>query len=256
VAQALRPFPQFGSVGQANATYGSSNYHSLQVYGQKRMSRGLDFTAAYTFSKMIDDTRQFSSGVGQQNYYDRQAERSISATDQPHILSFSYVYELPLARNRRIGGWTVSGIHRYASGLPQSLAVINTLPIFNGVLRPNAVLGVPQRAPVASGRFDPGRERWINPVAFAAPPAFRFGNTSRYLSSLRGPASLSESFAILKDTRIVELVKLQFRTEISNPFNRTVFGDPVTNLSAPNFGQITSQANTPRIIQFGLKLIW
>src|SRR5262249_41919212 len=95
VAQALRPFPQYGSIGQVAVTYGNSNYNSLQVNAQKRMSRGFDFSVAYTFSKMIDDTRQFTTGVGQQNYYDRRGERSISVYEQPHILSISYVYELP-----------------------------------------------------------------------------------------------------------------------------------------------------------------
>jgi hypothetical protein len=268
VAQALRPFPQYNSVGQAAATYGNSNYHSLQVYGQKRMSRGFDFTVAYTFSKMIDDTRSFSTGVGQQNYYDRRAERAISVFDQPHILAISYIYELPFGPGRAhlsglgglgrriVGGWNLSGIHRYTSGVPQSLSVTNTLPIFNGTLRPNSAPGVAPRGQEGPGGFDPNRDRWIDPAAFSAPPAFTFGNTSRYLSWLRGPASLSESFAILKDTPIREQINLQFRTEISNPFNRVVFSDPQTNFSNANFGQIGSQANTPRVIQLGLKLIW
>jgi len=268
VAQALRPFPQYNSVGQAGATYGNSNYHSLQVHAQKRMSRGFDFTASYTFSKMIDDTRQFSTGVGQQNFYDRRAERSISVYDQPHILAISYVYELPFGPgrphlsglggvgSRLVGGWNLSGIHRYTSGLPQSLAVTNTLPIFNGTLRPNSVAGVAQRAPEGAGGFDPNRDRWINPAAFSLPASFTFGNTSRYIGTLRGPASLAESFALLKDTSIHERIHLQFRTEISNPFNRVVFSDPQTNFSNANFGQIVAQSNTPRVIQFGLKLIW
>ena len=142
------------------------------------------------------------------------------------------------------------------SGLPQSLSVINTLPIFNGTLRPNSVAGVDPRGQEGPGGFDPNRDRWINPAAFSVPAPFTFGNTSRYISTLRGPASLSESFAILKDTPIREQINLQFRTEISNPFNRTVFSDPQTNLSNPNFGQIVSQSNTPRVIQLGLKLIW
>jgi hypothetical protein len=250
------------------ATYGNSNYHSLQVNAQKRMSRGFDFSVAYTFSKMIDDTRQFTTGVGQQNYYDRRGERSISVYDQPHILSISYVYELPFGPGRPYlsglggvgkhlaGGWNLSGIQRYTSGLPQSLAVTNTLPIFNGTLRPNSVAGVAQRGQEGAGGFDPGRDRWINPAAFSTPAAFTFGNTSRYLATVRGPAARSESFALLKDTSVRENVNLQFRTEISNPFNRVVFSDPQTTLSNANFGQILSQSNTPRVIQLGLKLIW
>jgi hypothetical protein len=106
------------------------------------MSQGLDLTFAYTWSKSIDDTRQFSSGVGQQNYYDRWNERSIGAVDQPHIVTFSYVYELPFGVGKRfasstgsvttkiVGGWSVSGVHSYKSGTPLSLSVTNALPIF------------------------------------------------------------------------------------------------------------------------------
>jgi hypothetical protein len=157
------------------------------------------------------------------------------------------------AASKIAGGWTVSGIQTYASGQPLSLSVVNTLPIFNGLLRPNVVSGVPQRAPTGPGGFDPGRDRWINPAAFVAPAPFTFGNTGRYLN-LRGPANLSEALAILKDTLIRERFKLQFRAEFSNPFNRVVFSSPDSNLSNTTFGRILSQSNSPRNIQLGLKL--
>jgi hypothetical protein len=262
VAQALRPFPQYATVGQFNPNDGSSNYHSFQLYAQKQMSQGIDFTASYTFSKVIDDVST------QQNFYDRRADRSIGNFHQPHVVSLSYVYNLPFGPGKRFlngssglagkiaGGWTLSGLHRYSSGLPLSLSVTNNLPIFNGGLRPNAVAGADQRPAEGPGGFDPARDRYINASAFALPPAFTFGNSARYLDNLLGPAGLSEAFAILKNTGIGERVNLQFRTEISNPFNRVVFGSPATNLSSPNFGQISSQADTPRVIQLGLKLLW
>lgn len=263
VAQALRPFPQYTTVSQFNPTYGSSTYHSFQLFAQKRLARGFQFTTAYTFSKAIDNTRGYGSGVGQQNYYDRAAERSLSAVDQPQILTFSYLYELPFGPGKRFlaggiggkvfGGWIVSGIHTYASGTPLSLSTVNTLPIFNGLLRPNVVPGVRQRGAIGSGGFDPARDYWINAAAFVAPPAFTFGNTGRYIN-LRGPANFSESLAILKDTLIRERFKLQFRAEFSNPLNRVVFGSPDSNLSDTAFGKVLSQANNPRNIQLGLKL--
>ena len=80
-----------------------------------------------------------------------------------------------------------------------------------------------------------------------------FGNAPRYLP-LRNPATLMESFAAVKDTPISEGISLQFRFELSNPFNRVVFGGPVNDMSAQSFGTIGSQANAPRNIQLGLKL--
>jgi hypothetical protein len=263
VAQALRPYPQYSTVSQFNPTYGSSVYHSFQLFAQKRMGHGFEFTTAYTFSKAIDNTRGYGGGVGQQNFDNRRAERSLSAVDQPQILTVSYLYQLPLgpgkpyltggAAGKIAGGWSVSGIQTYASGTPLSLSVVNTLPIFNGLLRPNVVSGVAQRAPTGPGGFDPGRDRWINPAAFVAPAPFTFGNTSRYLN-LRGPANLSEALAILKDTLIHERFKVQFRAEFSNPLNRVVFSSPDGNLSNATFGRILSQSNSPRNIQLGLKL--
>jgi Carboxypeptidase regulatory-like domain len=263
VAQALRPFPQFTTVSQFNPTYGSSIYHSFQLFAQKQMKHGVQFTTAYTFSKAIDNTRGYGSGVGQQNYDDRRSERSLSAVDQPQILTFSYLYELPFGNGRRylakgaagkiVGGWTFSGIQSYGSGTPLSLSVVNTLPIFNGLLRPNVVSGIPQRGTIGSGGFDPGRDFWINQAAFVAPAPFTFGNAGRYIN-LRGPASLSESFAILKNTFMTERMRLQFRAEFANPFNRVVFSSPDTNLSSTTFGRILSQSNSPRNLQLGLKL--
>jgi hypothetical protein len=250
-------------VSQFNPTYGSSIYHSFQLFAQKHMGHGFEFTTAYTFSKAIDNTRGYGSGVGQQNYDNRAAERSLSAVDQPQILTISYMYQLPFgagkhyltggAASRIFGGWTVSGIQTYASGQPLSLSIVNTLPIFNGLLRPNVVSGVAGRAVTGPGGFDPGRDLWINPAAFVAPAPFTFGNAGRYIN-LRGPANLSEALAILKDTLIREKFKLQFRAEFSNPFNRVVFGSPDSNLSDTAFGKILSQSNSPRNIQLGLKL--
>ena len=269
VAQALRPFPQYGSVSQFNATYGSSIYHSLQVYAQKRFASGLNFTASYTFSKSIDDTSQFGDVEGTfQDYYNRRAERSVSAENIPQILSFSYRYELPFGQGKAVAsnwtgvagklvsGWIISGFHGYQSGLPISLITSNTLPLFNPGLRPNVVPGVPQRAPIGPGGFDPARDLWLNPAAFTQPPDFQFGNVGRFLANLRQPAIYSESMALLKDTRIAERFNLQFRLEISNPFNRVIFGGPSTDISSPDFGQIGSQANNPRNVQLGLKLMW
>jgi len=103
--------------------------------------------------------------------------------------------------------------------------------------------------------FDPNANFYLNRAAFATPPLLTFGNAPAYLPA-RQPNFISESFGVFKDTRFTERVNLQFRMEMSNPFNRVVFGAPVSDLSAGNFGRITSVANSPRNIQFGLKTIF
>ena len=96
---------------------------------------------------------------------------------------------------------------------------------------------------------------FLNRDAFSAPASLTFGNAPVFLG-VRQPNFKSESFGVFKDTRFTERATLQFRMEMSNPFNRVVFGAPVSDLSAGNFGRITSVANSPRNIQFGLKMLF
>jgi hypothetical protein len=278
VAQALRPYPQYTGITRPYQNAGSSTYHALQMKVQKRFSHGLNFLVAYTMSKSITNSEAqfavpFSSGA--QDSFNHKPEKSISQNDYPHNLVMSYSYELPLGTgkpflngNRVVaklaGGWRVSGIQQYQSGSPMNVIVSNTLPIFNSVLRPNVVAGVPVRAPVGEGGFDPARDRWINPNAFTLPAPYTFGNAGRWLSDLRRPAFINEDFSIMKRTVVHERVTVDFRTDFFNAFNRVIFGglagSPFSsgfnnNLSNPaTFGLTGSQANLPRQIQFGLKV--
>jgi len=96
---------------------------------------------------------------------------------------------------------------------------------------------------------------FLNKDAFSAPAPLTFGGAPVFLPT-RQPSYKTESFGVFKDTRLKERLTLQFRMEMSNPFNRVVFGAPVSDLSAGNFGRITSVANSPRNIQFGLKMLF
>jgi hypothetical protein len=124
--------------------------------------------------------------------------------------------------------------------------------VFNGGLRPN-LTGAPIL--VSNSRFDPNVNLFLNRDAFSAPAPLTFGGAPVYLPT-RQPNFKTESFGVFKDTRLKERLNLQFRMEMSNPFNRVVFGAPVSDLSAGNFGRITSVANSPRNIQFGLKMLF
>lgn len=252
VAQALRPFPQYQGVSTVGSPYANSSYHSFQFKMDKRFSKGFASTLAYTYSKMLSDGAGFTDGHGgviRQNYYRR--EKSLYPTDQPHVLTFSFNYAIPF-RHRWAGGWSVSGVGAYSSGFPLAISTANiNSVIFNGGLRPN-LTGSPIRT---TGSFDPNVNPYLNRDAFANPAPLTFGNSPVYLP-VRQPTFISESFGVFKDTRLRERLNLQFRTEMSNPFNRTVFAAPVVDFSAPNFGRIVGQGNSPRNIQFGLKMIF
>jgi hypothetical protein len=240
-------------VGTAAAPYANSTYNSFQLKVDKRFSHGLTGTLAYTRSKMLSDGAGFTSygGVLRQDLLKR--EKFLYPTDQPNVLTLSFNYMIPF-RNRWAGGWSVSGVGAYSTGYPIPV-YYGTNPnslVFNGGLRPN-LTGAPIL--VSNSNFDPNVNPYLNRDAFAAPPSLQFGNAPAFLNQ-RQPSFRSESFGVFKDTKFTERATLQFRMEMSNPFNRVVFGAPVSDLSAGNFGRITSVANSPRNIQFGLKMLF
>ncbi len=265
VAQALRPFPQYQGVSTVGAPYDNSTYNSLQVKANKRFSHGLSGTFAYTHSKMLSDGVEFTTsnytGTGYRQNYDKR-EKFLYPTDQPNLTAFSVNYALPYGRNtqpglkgKALGGWSVAAFGTYGSGFPLPIQTVNTNSIvFTGGLRPN-LTGQPIRAASGSGGFDPNRDYYLNPAAFAQPAALTFGSAPAYLS-VRQPFLINESFGVFKDTRFFERVTNEFRLEMTNPLNRVVFGAPIADLSNASFGKVNSQYNSPRLIQFGMKMIW
>ena len=265
VAQALRPFPQYQAVAVVAAPYDNSSYNSLQIKVDQRLSRGLSSTFAYTHSKMLSDGVEFTTsnytGNGYRQNYDKR-EKFLYPTDQANLFAFSMHYALPYGRESQrgiirkfLGGWSVAAFGTYGSGFPLPVWTVNTNSIaFTGGLRPN-LTGQPIRAQSGPGGFDPNRDHYLNPVAFAQPAPLTFGNAPAYLG-VRQPFLINESFGAFKQVRFFERVTDQFRLEMTNPLNRVVFGAPTTDFSSASFGRIGSQNNSPRLIQFGMKVIW
>ncbi|MEJ7618099.1 MAG: hypothetical protein WKF30_14315, partial [Pyrinomonadaceae bacterium] len=243
----------------------------------------------------------FSGGGEVQNPYDLRSEKAVSNQDIPHALVISYIYELPFGEGRAFqagngivdkltGGWQVSAIHRYQSGQPLSFCCSSGIPTY-GRIRPGLVPGQPiESEAVRNGTFDPlspnlAQRTYFNRAAFYDVNAvcvqdasgnyvrnnpfncrlptepFRFSSMERTLGNVRSQSFFNEDITILKKTPLSETVTLEFRTELFNVFNRTIFRSPNTfdatnpNLNT-NFGRVFGQSNTPRIIQFGLKLLF
>jgi len=261
VAQALRPFPQYGNIDNLQQPIGSTSYNGLQTKLQKRFSGGLTMLLAYTFSKTIGDVDTFQGPAAgalnaifarsfQQDYYDNRSERSVTSSDIPHVLALSYTYELPIGPGKRlankggpvgkiVGGWQVSAIHLYQSGRPlfleyQAFGASNPFRAADGFsFRPNVVAGVPLVNPAydrrCAGPLPPtaGRQScqfYINPAAFVAPPAGEFGNASKFLANLRAQPYYNEDISISKRTTITERVVINFQGNFFNAFNRVVLG--------------------------------
>jgi hypothetical protein len=284
VAQALRPYPQYQSLRDPQATVGESNYNALQVKAQQRTSHGLDFLVVYTLSKNIttvDDAFGWG-GFGLLGAVDTKRlwlERGLavdttfsnSRGDRTHDLVASFGYQLPIEQHfrnavakRLVGGWRVAGILEYASGaaLPVSPYYPNNLSnvIFNNEGRYDRVAGVPIGNNVSNPW--PGASYMFNPAALADPQAYTLGNAARTYGDMRGFPYVDEDFSLVKQIRFNESKRLDLRVDIFNLLNRSVFNNPSTNVydtpriqngRAIGYGTFWGRMNTERQMQLQLR---
>ncbi|MEK7407589.1 MAG: TonB-dependent receptor [Acidobacteriota bacterium] len=258
-AQLLRPFPQFDELLGARDTGGSSWYNGLLASARKRMAHGLEIEASYTFSKTLD--------VGEdttQNEYDRMASRAVAAIDITHRFVMSWVYELPFGPGRPwggdapralqwlAGGWQFNGIATLQSGAPVAITASNTAGIFNPRTSANNN-GSSGRLP---GPAQPRLQRWLDTSVFSQPEPFRFGTAGTRIADIRAHGVSNFDLSLFKEFRPLEKLRTQFRLEALNAFNRPQFSGPNASVTSTSFGQVTGQANAPRQLQFGLKLLW
>lgn len=255
---------------------GLSSYNALQVDVNRRFSQGFQVRGAYTWSKSLDDGTALNSSVGANAPgfvmfpLNPKLDWSPSTSDARHIAVINSSYELPFGAGKKflsnrhglaqkaVGGWTLSGVETVQSGLPFT-PQLGFNPTNNGdsrnPIRPSwnpAFAG-----PVILG----GPTQYFNPGAFILPPAGTYGNTGRDI--LYGPGLASTDLSLAKNTAITEKLRVQFRAEFFNLFNRANFGSPnavvfasASSTPSPTAGVVTSTATTSRQVQFGLKLLW
>ncbi|MGH9201126.1 MAG: TonB-dependent receptor domain-containing protein, partial [Vicinamibacterales bacterium] len=257
-AQLLRPYPQFTDIIPLQATGATSSYHSLQLSMSRRMSGGLMVAGSYVWSKAFDE------GENHQNSYDVRASRSIATFDIPHRLVLSALYELPFGRGRHIGssapalldaiagGWQINAIITAQSGTPLTLTATNTAGLFNPVTRANW----DGRDPRLDAPREERLQRWFDTSVFSQPQAFAFGNAGTTLALLRADSVRNVDLSFFKHFALSGRLRLQARIEAFNALNRVQFSSPNLSVTSNSFGVVTSQANTPRQLQFGAKLLW
>jgi carboxypeptidase family protein/TonB-dependent receptor-like protein len=280
-----RPFPEYSGVQLSGYGCCDSNYQSLQVSVTRRFAGAGSLLVAYTNSKLISNTDTLTtwledSGVGQiQDWNNLKGERSLSSQDVPQRLVISYVLDLPFGKGKMflsdtsgvvgklVSGWGIDGVTLFQRGFPLKITWggANT-PLANanfgiGTLRPNVIAGCSEGTPGgASSRLGGtfGGPGWINPACFTAPPAWGFGSEPRVDPTLRAQGVNNFDWAIFKRTQFGPDDKLgiEFRTEFFNLFNHPQFGAPNASFGSSSFGQVTSQANNPRLIQFALKFVF
>lgn len=271
----LLPYPQYQQVYEQVPHLGASSYNALQVGLQKRFGHGGSLGVAYTWSKILSNTDSvttFLDGVSKagevQDNYNLKGERSISLQNIPQNLVVNYGVEFPFGRDQRflhgasplvnaaVGGWRVNGITTFRSGQP--LAMINagtTLSSSFGAnqIRPNYVLGCQRQNP---GSNQTRVFNWFNKDCFTAASALAFGTEPRVDPVLRSAGAANWDFSATKTAALEHGMTLQFSAEFFNMFNRVQFAPPDTSLAnaSSTYGQVTSQLNSPRNIQFALRL--
>jgi hypothetical protein len=264
--QLLLPYPEYPSLTNLWATAASSIYHAFQLQVQKKFAAGGDLMLGYANGKLIDDNEGVGTGgldSAHQNIYDRRLERSVSPQDVSQRMVFSYVYDLPVGKGKKfgagwpawlrvpLGDWQVNGILTLSTGIPLPTTAPNNSGSYSAVERPN-VMGDAQ---LSGDRSTTAKlSEWFNVKAFSQPAPFTFGSAPRTLPDVRAPGVRQLDFSVFKEFRFTEHRWVQLRGEFFNLTNTPNFAVPGLTFGTGAFGVISSQANTPRQVQFGLKV--
>ncbi|MGE5648047.1 MAG: TonB-dependent receptor domain-containing protein [Acidobacteriota bacterium] len=280
VSQALQPFPQipnWSTVMAYNAPLGFNTYNSLQVSVNKQYSHGLSWIANYTFSKQISNVgsafQSWTNYGHPLDYYNLALEKSVESWDRTHIVKMGFTYELPIGKgkpvapqnryiNAVVGGWQVSYIGNYSSGVPLSFGG-NGTGGWNGAVNraninnPNGQSLYASFSPSAwdlSNANLPNSNKYVNTSLISDPERFTLGNSAPFISQIRGFAGYNEDIGVQKNFSILERFKVQFRADFLNAFNRHQFWNPDTWPANPTFGQVTGIDDGHREAQLGLRL--
>ncbi len=273
--QALKPWPQFTDLNVLSVPYGYSTYNAFTAQIDKRFTGGLFGRLAYTNSKLINSGAEdvlAGDDPGIQNPLNgARDDRALSRDDIPQSLILAWSYELPFgkgkkyaftgAKNEIFGGWRISATQRYDRGRPLSITMAcGQLCQFLGSneRRPNRVPGAPGYGHTSGVRPAPySNVQYLVSSGWADPDPtnpLTFGNAAQNDPTIRSPHYFNEDFGIGKTIPIIERVHGLFETNIGNLFNRHLWCNPDTNWSSSTFGQVFAQCDTPRSIQFGLRM--
>ncbi len=238
----------------------TSEYDGLEVRAERRLSKGMQIVASYTWARSFDN-----SGTPQ-DPNNLQAQWGPSLFDMPSHLAVSYTYQLPFGKGQSLlnklnwigegvlGGWQVNGIYQYHSGLPFTpiVATDNSNTLVNAD-RPNLV-GDPYQSTATCHTRTP--QCWVNAAAFATPALYTFGTAGQ--DELRGPTFSQLDFSMAKNFPVGEKRRIQFRAEAFNILNNVNFNNPASKGLATlssSFGVISS-AQPSRQMQLGARFIF
>jgi len=241
VAQALRPFPQFGYIPDIGAPLGKTWYDAAQIKVNKRLGHGLTFSSSFSWQKSLqigtDTNPNLTVTPGNTqvapigNY---QLGKSVASLDQPVLFNFAGSYALPKLPGNKIVSWvlrdwTITGYLQYASGLPIP-APPATTSLVNELFQPalaNRVPNVPlYTVDLNCHCYDPTKTFVLNPKAWVNPPQGVFGSAAPFFSDYRYQRHPVENIGVGRTFAIKERFSIELRAEFDNVFNRTYYNNP------------------------------
>lgn len=255
VIPAVRPLGPLFDTNPFVATVANSRYNSAQA-SVNYTSGSLSFLGAYTFSKCMDN----ASGL-QDSTYPFDPRRSIALcnfdVNQSFVLSYNWILPFEKLVNsgwgkRVVGGWSLSGITRLATGLPITVTENDD----NALIGANAV-------PVDVPNFSGGKvladtdprdgNAYFDTSLFSNEALGQFGNSRRRF--FHGPGLNNFDMTLAKATKITESKQLELRFDAFNVFNHAQFTNPTGEINSSQFGLVTN-ARAARILQVGAKFLF
>jgi hypothetical protein len=273
------PFPSFARNATYETTNANSSYSSLQATYEHQLSAGLYLLGNYTWSKCMSD--QHTQASQNQQYraewlpgFGIKPDYALCDSDATNIVHIAGTYNLPFGRGRAfmanankavnaiLGGWVINGFYTHQSGQPFTI---------NCPVATTADFGCFANVVPGQGLYTGGRtvQQWLNPSAFAEPPAATAIGQSDYSplgggqEQVRGPNFSNLDSSILKEFPVTETVHFEFRAEAFNSTNTPPFAQPTSqlNFNTAKFSNISSTKNSngnfgARTLQLALKLVY
>ncbi len=247
-ANLRRPYLGYGTISY-NENSAESKYHGLEASLVRRFSGGLLFEASYTWSKAVGHVE--GNPLDSRN---KSLDYGLLDLDRTHMFSLNYVWEMPFFRGRQgaaariFGGWQLSGITTFQSGLPFTVTQAGDVANFGG--------GTGGQRPDRIGNPHEGRggslSRYFNTAAFRAVTQTGAIGTAE-VNGVRGPGINNFDISLFKNIAVRESVRFQFGVETFNTVNHAQFEGVGGQIGATTFG-VVSSARDPRVIQLRAKL--
>jgi hypothetical protein len=234
VATLLNAYPEFSGVSESVVPGGIAWFHMLAVHVIKRFSHGLQLNANFEHSRLLEDSGPLNAG-------DTKLWYGVPSADFPNHFVLSGTYELPFMRSNRIlGGWMLNTIYVWESGAPLSWGNV----IYLGGNLNNQPRNLGQA--FNTSLFDT--------TSADQPNAYNYRTFPTSFNNLRSDPTNNLDLSMIKNFRLFERLKLQYRFEAFNSLNHAQFAAANLSPTSKAFGTITAQANSSRVIQMGLRL--